>query len=111
MPGVFLPFRRRSVQLQTVNITTRKHRINRMRLRAMILVFPAILLALANPSSSKAEDVFQKNSRLGRGVNLLGWDAIWENPARSRFEAVDFRLIREGHCVFGGGVGGGWAED
>jgi aryl-phospho-beta-D-glucosidase BglC (GH1 family) len=95
MLGVFLPFRRGSVQLQTVNITTRKHMINRMRLRAMMLVFPAVLLALANPSSSKAEDVFQQNNLLGRGVNLLGWDAIWDNPARSRFEAIDFRLIRE----------------
>jgi endoglucanase len=66
-----------------------------MRLWAMILVFPAVLLALANASSSKAEDVFQQNNRLGRGVNLLGWDAIWDDPARSRFEAIDFRLIRE----------------
>ena len=70
-----MPFRRRSVQLQTVNITTRKHMINRIRLRAMILVFPAVLLAWSNPSSIKAEDVFQQNNRLGRGVNLLGWDA------------------------------------
>ena len=69
--------------------------INRMRLRAMMLVFPAVLLAWSNPSSIKAEDVFQQNNRLGRGVNLLGWDAIWDNPARSRFEAIDFRLIRE----------------
>jgi endoglucanase len=78
-----------------MNTTTRKRMANGMRLWAMILVFPAVLLALANASSSKAEDVFQQNNRLGRGVNLLGWDAIWDDPARSRFEAIDFRLIRE----------------
>ena len=67
----------------------------------MILVFPAALLALAKPSSSKAEDVFQKNSRLGRGVNLLGRGAICENPARSRFQTTHFRSIREAGCNHG----------
>ncbi len=38
----------------------------------MELVFPAVLLALSNLSSLKAEDAFQQNNRLGRGVNLLG---------------------------------------
>ena len=93
--GVFLPFRHRSGQLRAVNITIRKRVAKRSRLWAMILVFPAVLLALANASSSKAEDVFQQNNRLGRGVNLQGWDAIWDDPDRSRFEAIDFRLIRE----------------
>jgi len=66
-----------------------------MGLRAMLLVVAAVLLALSNPASVKAEDAFQQNKALGRGVNLLGWDVIWENPAQSRFEAMDFRLIRE----------------
>ena len=56
--GVFLPFRHRSGQLRAVNITIRKRVAKRSRLWAMILVFPAVLLALANASSSKAEDVF-----------------------------------------------------
>ena len=42
-----------------------------------------------------AIDAFQQNARLGRGVNLLGWDALWQNPARSHFKDVHFKLIRE----------------
>ncbi len=58
-------------------------------------MFAAVLLTMADPFSMKAENAFQQNNRLGRGVNLLGWDVIWDNPARSRFEANDYRLIRE----------------
>ena len=74
--------------------------IDRMGLRTMLLVLPVVLLALVNASSLKAEDVFQQNNRLGRGVNLLGWDVIWDNPAQSRFEANDFRLILEDNELY-----------
>jgi endoglucanase len=43
----------------------------------------------------RAIDAFQQNARLGRGVNLLGWDVIWQNPARSQFKETHFQLIRE----------------
>jgi endoglucanase len=55
----------------------------------------AIALVLAKPSSSRAADAFQQNIRLGRGINLLGWDAIWQNPAQSQFKETHFKLIRE----------------
>ena len=55
----------------------------------------ATLLGSASPSTSRAVDVFEQNARLGRGVNLLGWDPIWESPDRSQFKAAHFKLIRE----------------
>ena len=42
-----------------------------------------------------ALDAFQQNARLGRGVNLLGWDAVWQNRARGQVKDVHFKLIRE----------------
>lgn len=35
------------------------------------------------------------NKRLGRGVNILGYDPIWKERAQGRMQARHFRLIRE----------------
>ena len=40
-------------------------------------------------------DAFQQNARLGRGVNILGWDRLWQDPARGQFKEVHFKLIRQ----------------
>ncbi len=42
-----------------------------------------------------ALDEFQQNARLGHGVNILGWDALWRDRARGQFKDVNFKLIRE----------------
>ena len=42
-----------------------------------------------------ALDGFQQNARLGRGLNILGWDALWQDRTRGRFKDVHFKLIRE----------------
>ena len=42
-----------------------------------------------------AIDAFQQNGRLGRGVNLLGWDAIWRDRARGNLKEAHFKLIRK----------------
>jgi endoglucanase len=57
------------------------------------LVFGAILWVASGPLP--AMDAFQQNARLGRGVNLLGWDVIWQDRARSDYQDRDFKLIRE----------------
>ncbi len=35
------------------------------------------------------------NARLGRGVNVLGYDAIWKHREQGRFRAEHFRAIRQ----------------
>jgi endoglucanase len=52
-----------------------------------------ILFVAARPLM--ALDDFQQNARLGRGVNILGWDALWRDRARGQFKDVHFKLIRE----------------
>jgi len=69
-----------------------------MKNRFLISTTIAVLgLALMSAATSPllAVDAFQQNARLGRGVNILGWDALWQDPARSQFKAVHFKLIHE----------------
>jgi endoglucanase len=50
---------------------------------------------LVATSPLKALDDFQQNARLGRGVNILGWDSLWQDRTRGQINAVHFKLIRQ----------------
>ena len=58
----------------------------------------AVWLTAARAAGSKtagAVDAFALNQRLGRGVNVLGYDDLWRHPERGRFKAEHFRAIRQ----------------
>jgi endoglucanase len=40
-------------------------------------------------------DSFTQNKLLGRGVNIIGYDPIWQSRAEARIQAKHFRLLRE----------------
>lgn len=40
-------------------------------------------------------DAFKQNRRLGRGVNILGYDPLWHSPDQARFQEKHFRFIKE----------------
>ena len=42
-----------------------------------------------------AQDPQELNKRLGRGVNIIGYDPLWRSPAKARFQEKHFRLIAE----------------
>jgi endoglucanase len=64
--------------------------------RKMVNGKPVVDTVVALALGLKPElDGFQQNARLGRGVNILGWDALWQDPARGHFKDVHFKLIRE----------------
>ena len=62
-----------------------------------------LLWLLLSPSLSSAQDApavvapdaFEQNKRLGRGVNVIGYDPLWKDKAKARFQEEHFRLIRE----------------
>ena len=55
-----------------------------------------LLLALTDrPTPLCGADVFEQNRKLGRGVNVLGYDAIWRSREQARFQAKHFRLLTE----------------
>ncbi len=43
----------------------------------------------------KKSDVFGINRKLGRGVNILGYDPIWKTGTKARMKDEHFRLIKE----------------
>jgi len=40
-------------------------------------------------------DAFDQVKKLGRGVNVIGYDPLWKNPGKARFKDKHFALIRE----------------
>jgi endoglucanase len=41
------------------------------------------------------DDAFAQNRKLGRGVNILGYDPIWRSKDQARFQAKYFRQLKE----------------
>jgi endoglucanase len=45
--------------------------------------------------AARAADAFEQNRRLGRGVNVLGYDPLWRSKDQARFQEKHFKLLRE----------------
>ncbi|MDR6787677.1 endoglucanase [Sphingomonas sp. BE138] len=58
---------------------------------------PAAAASSATPHSGPA---WQAAARLKRGVNIIGYDPMWRDPAKARFQTRHFRVIREGGFDF-----------
>lgn len=56
-----------------------------------------LLLLLLGPllPAAAAGDAFETARRLGRGINILGYDGLWDGGTDAPFRARDFRTIRE----------------
>lgn len=46
------------------------------------------------------EEAWTAASRLHRGVNIIGYDPLWKNPAKARFQPRHFAVIRRGGFDF-----------
>lgn len=56
-----------------------------------------LLLGSGRAAAAPAEtwpDVFAQNQRLGRGVNILGYDPIWRGREQGRFKAEYFQKLK-----------------
>ena len=62
-----------------------------LTLIGLILTLTA-MLALAQP---QAVDAFAQNKKLGRSVNIIGYDPIWRSRDQARFQEKHFRLLKE----------------
>jgi endoglucanase len=68
--------------------------VNRIAGAALILLM--VLAPYAFPGGrAAAVDPFDQVKRLGRGVNILGYDLIWDHFKDGRFKEKHFRLIHE----------------
>ena len=50
----------------------------------------------ADSPSAKALDVFEQAHAMGRGMNVLGYDPVWTNAAKARFQSRHFKVIKDG---------------
>jgi endoglucanase len=50
----------------------------------------------AQTAASAGTDAFARNKSLGRGVNVLGYDPIWDSFDQARFKQRYFKMIRDG---------------
>jgi endoglucanase len=73
------------------------HYLARCRAIATVLCVFAmtVVCSTAGTANAQTPDAFKQNQRLGRGVNVLGYDPIWKDRQKGRFQEKYFRLIKE----------------
>lgn len=65
------------------------------------IVLYTCVLIFSIQGNSNAQDTtgnsfaFYQNSRLGRGVNIIGYDPVWKDSSKARMKEKHYRLIRE----------------
>jgi len=75
--------------------------MRKVLIRLLIIVVAATVLPISwlpaadTPGTGQAYDALSQNKRLGRGVNVLGYDPIWKDRQKARFQEKYFRLIKE----------------
>jgi endoglucanase len=62
---------------------------------ALGLLIAAASVLPMHPARADGPDAFEQNRRLGRGVNVLGYDPIWTNRDAGRFRAEHFKAIHD----------------
>jgi endoglucanase len=62
----------------------------------LFALFPALCTIAADSAAAENEDVFTQCRELGRGVNVLGYDPIWESFQQARFKKEYFGVIQRG---------------
>ncbi|SPE53876.1 Glycoside hydrolase family 5 [Verrucomicrobia bacterium] len=66
-----------------------------MKFRIAFLVATLVLTGSWAKAQPKPVDAFEQNRKLGRGVNIIGYDPLWRSPERGRFQEKHFRLLKE----------------
>jgi len=70
-----------------------------MKLPALVLTSILLLAGALGHAQPAAQppggDAFAQNRKLGRGVNILGYDPIWRSRSQARFQDKHFRLLKE----------------
>jgi endoglucanase len=64
-------------------------------LPAPVLAAVLMLASSIGHTQPATADAFEQNRKLGRGVNILGYDPIWRSRDHARFQAKHFRLLKE----------------
>ncbi|CAN5815967.1 glycoside hydrolase family 5 protein [soil metagenome] len=60
----------------------------------LIVMMLSVLQVTAQPAPGK-NFAFKQNAKLGRGVNIIGYDPLWKDASKARMKAKHFKLIKE----------------
>lgn len=55
----------------------------------------AVAVDLSAQDESGKGYAFRQNEKLGRGVNIIGYDPLWKDPLNARMKDKHFKLIKE----------------
>jgi endoglucanase len=58
-------------------------------------VYALVVVVLGLAGASWAADPFVQNQKLGRGVNIIGYDPLWRSRDQARFKAGYFQMLKE----------------
>ncbi|MGA2202498.1 MAG: glycoside hydrolase family 5 protein [Terriglobales bacterium] len=62
----------------------------------LAFLLTVLLMGCTRPAgAAEAVDPFEQVKRLGRGVNILGYDPMWDNFKNGRFKERHFKLIHD----------------
>jgi len=65
------------------------------RAGSFVAVLLGAVLAVATAGAAERVDPFAQVKRMGRGVNIIGYDPIWKSFEKARFKERHFKLIKE----------------
>ena len=60
-----------------------------------LLLLLASLVCLQAIAQPQPLDAFEQNRRLGRGVNIIGYDPLWRSRDQAHFQDKHFQLLKE----------------
>ena len=66
-----------------------------MKIYPLILTSLLLLVPFLGQAQPAAGSAFDQNRKLGRGVNIIGYDPIWRSRDQGRFQAKHFQLLKE----------------
>ena len=69
--------------------------VRRVVVAAVLLGVATVLCPAIRAADAQTPDAYNQNKRLGRGVNVLGYDPTWKDRQRGRFQEKHFRFIKE----------------
>lgn len=69
-------------------------------LRRFALLAAAAALVPVVAQAAPTDPAWQTAAMLKRGVNIIGYDPLWRDPAKARFQDRHFRIIRDGGFDF-----------
>ncbi len=66
--------------------------------RIQVLVFVFFILSIWHTKAQQALGkgiAFEQNAKLGRGVNIIGYDPLWKDFSKARMKDKHFKMIKE----------------